>query len=176
MNEELTYVYLMSNHQYNFHKIGFSNDPERRLTDLNVPFALELLCRIPCSSAELARDLEQCLHGIYREKQVTGLPHLEWFRDIDRQEFTAHTLNQMALLVQKNERERADEEAKRTQYIKQLEKQVAKLKGDVSESRASAEKYYRHWVQDRVLPSRDQAVRENKELLKGINWTQKETR
>jgi hypothetical protein len=59
-------------------KIGVSNDPTRRCTDLNlsVPFQCNLLAVRPCDSPKDSRCLERAYHLAQKEHKVKG----EWFR------------------------------------------------------------------------------------------------
>ena len=73
-------VYMLSSLDGKWQKIGMSSSPNRRLTELNVPFDLMLVYHIP---VENARTVETKLHAHFGDRYVKG----EWFTGIGREEF-----------------------------------------------------------------------------------------
>lgn len=72
----MNYVYLIADTQHRWVKIGVSNDPFRRLTELNkgqAPFPLEL---IACFAEEDAYKVEKILHRKFAAQRTNS----EWFQ------------------------------------------------------------------------------------------------
>lgn len=73
-----SYVYLIESTSGHF-KIGKSNDPERRLAQLQRtrgPFEYRLILKVPFESEEEAVEFERLCHDEYRYQHVRG----EWFK------------------------------------------------------------------------------------------------
>lgn len=71
--DHLVYVYLIGNLEYGFVKIGYSNDPNKRLKSLQTgcPFDISIL-----DVFEGGPDVEKSLHKRYRRYSTRG----EWFK------------------------------------------------------------------------------------------------
>lgn len=74
-NKESSYVYLIRENISNTIKIGYTNNPERRVAEFRVqlPFEINHIHTIQCVNG---RETEKLLHKLYQHKRVNG----EWFR------------------------------------------------------------------------------------------------
>lgn len=77
-----SFIYLMGNVQHGWFKIGKSDDPVRRMNDLTVPFALELLRVVP-----VPQDVVFSVERLVQEKYQHLHLNKEWFKDIDPERF-----------------------------------------------------------------------------------------
>lgn len=77
IDSEECYVYLMTDTNNNFHKIGISNKPEwREKTLQSEKPTIELLASKRFVSRKIASSFEKALHDTYASKRIRG----EWFQ------------------------------------------------------------------------------------------------
>lgn len=71
------FVYIVKCLSVDFIKIGISDNPQRRLTELqhNSPYAVEIALLIECADATTAQQLEGLLHALMNGSRSNG----EWF-------------------------------------------------------------------------------------------------
>ena len=71
------HVYFIRSGKKGDIKIGKSNDPEKRMAELQTgnPKILRLIATIPCKSEQEAFDLEKALHKTFKSRWLHG----EWF-------------------------------------------------------------------------------------------------
>lgn len=71
------YVYIVSCANVDFIKIGITNDPQRRLTELqaNSPYVVSMALLIECMDSLAAQQTEKLLHELMRNSRSNG----EWF-------------------------------------------------------------------------------------------------
>jgi hypothetical protein len=77
----MNYIYLIADTEHRWVKIGVSNDPFRRLRELNsgqAPFPLELLACFATSPRPDAYVVEGFIHKLLKAKGLHS--HGEWFK------------------------------------------------------------------------------------------------
>jgi len=86
------YVYFIKAGKKGAIKIGKSNHPEKRLSELQTgnPYKLKLVAYIHCETEKDAFDMEKKMHRVFRKRRLNG----EWFHsDIDFKKATEITIN-----------------------------------------------------------------------------------
>ncbi len=81
-------IYLFTDPDSRYFKIGISNNVMRRLKDFSLPFVPQLLVAIKVEDRETAALVEGELHRHFADKHL----NLEWFRDVDPEDFIQRSI------------------------------------------------------------------------------------
>lgn len=113
LSNKRRYVYLIRSHETGYYKIGISNDPYKRVAQLQTGSAVKLEL-IHCFLCEDAEQTEAFLHDKFSDKRLMG----EWFslNDSDVKEIKDLNIENLSYLYRNETKSGKKDEKKKTNW------------------------------------------------------------